>query len=131
MLAGAALCARRAACRAARARRPRCAACWRSVAFALLAAFTALSIMLVAGARDSWLETNRTLAYLAVFAGGARARAAGARALDRAARTASRSAPSCSCALGAADQGLPGVRSRPTRRSPACARRSTTGTASG
>ena len=40
------------------------------LAFALLAAYTALSIIWSLSPSDSWLETNRTLAYLAVFAGG-------------------------------------------------------------
>ena len=40
------------------------------IAFGLLAAYTALSILWSLSPSDSWLETNRTLAYLAVFAGG-------------------------------------------------------------
>ena len=43
---------------------------WALAAFALLAAFTALSITWSLMPADSWLETNRTFAYLAVFAGG-------------------------------------------------------------
>jgi hypothetical protein len=43
---------------------------WVLVAFALLAAFTALSVNWSLMPNDSWLETNRTLAYFAVFAGG-------------------------------------------------------------
>jgi O-antigen ligase/polysaccharide polymerase Wzy-like membrane protein len=39
-------------------------------AFALLAVFTALSVTWSLMPNDSWLETNRTLAYFAVFAGG-------------------------------------------------------------
>ena len=82
-------------------------------ASALLAALTALSIAL--GGRSPptrWLETNRTLAYLAVFAAGvALVRLAGD-ALGRA-----RSAPTCwrrgdRLRLRAADQGLPGVAGR-------------------
>ena len=40
------------------------------LAFGLLAAFTALSIVWSLAPADSWLEANRTLAYLAVFAAG-------------------------------------------------------------
>ena len=39
------------------------------IAFGLLAAYTALSITWSLAPSDSWLETNRTFAYLAVFAG--------------------------------------------------------------
>ena len=39
------------------------------IAFGLLAAYTALSINWSLAPSDSWLETNRTFAYLAVFAG--------------------------------------------------------------
>jgi hypothetical protein len=42
---------------------------WSLAAFALLAAFTALSVSWSLTPSDSWLETNRTFAYLAVFAG--------------------------------------------------------------
>ena len=52
--------------RAARAGRARCTACWAVLAFALLAAYTALSIVWSLAPADSWLEANRTLAYLAV-----------------------------------------------------------------
>ena len=87
MLAGAGAVRRRAArCRARRARRRGCAAAGSLARFALLAVFTALSITWSLMPSDSWLETNRTLAYLAALAGGARARAARARALERAAR---------------------------------------------
>ena len=40
------------------------------LAFGLLAAYTALSIVWSLAPADSWLEANRTLAYLAVLAGG-------------------------------------------------------------
>jgi tetratricopeptide (TPR) repeat protein len=40
------------------------------LAFAVLAVFTALSILWSLVPGDTWVETNRTLAYLAVFAGG-------------------------------------------------------------
>ena len=40
------------------------------LAFALLAVYTALSIVWSLAPADSWLEANRTLAYLAVLAGG-------------------------------------------------------------
>jgi len=40
------------------------------LAFALLAAYTALSIVWSLAPADSWLEADRTLAYLAVLAGG-------------------------------------------------------------
>ncbi len=40
------------------------------IAFALLAAYTALSIVWSLAPADSWLEANRTFAYLAVVAGG-------------------------------------------------------------
>jgi tetratricopeptide (TPR) repeat protein len=40
------------------------------LAFGLLAAFTAFSVMWSLAPSDSWLEANRTFAYLAVFAGG-------------------------------------------------------------
>jgi hypothetical protein len=40
------------------------------LAFAVLAVFTALSVLWSLVPGDSWIEANRTLAYLAVFAGG-------------------------------------------------------------
>jgi O-Antigen ligase/Tetratricopeptide repeat len=40
------------------------------LAFALLAAFTAFSVMWSLAPSDSWIESNRTFAYLAVLAGG-------------------------------------------------------------
>ncbi len=40
------------------------------LAFAALAAYTALSIRWSVAPGDSWLETNRTFAYVAAFAGG-------------------------------------------------------------
>ena len=40
------------------------------LAFALLTVYTALSIVWSLAPADSWLEANRTLAYLAVLAGG-------------------------------------------------------------
>jgi Flp pilus assembly protein TadD len=40
------------------------------LAFGLLAAFTALSVTWSLAPADSWVEANRTFAYLAVFAGG-------------------------------------------------------------
>jgi hypothetical protein len=43
---------------------------WAVLAFALLAAYTALSILWSLAPSDSWLEANRTFAYLATFAGG-------------------------------------------------------------
>ncbi len=43
---------------------------WALAAFAVLAAFTALSVTWSLMPSDSWLETNRTFSYLAVFAGG-------------------------------------------------------------
>jgi hypothetical protein len=43
---------------------------WALLAIALLAVVTALSIVWSIAPSDSWEETNRTLAYLAVFAGG-------------------------------------------------------------
>ena len=70
MLIGAAVCAAALALpRAARAAR---AAARRlgAAAFALLTVLTALSITWSLMPSDSWLETNRTLAYLAAFAGG-------------------------------------------------------------
>ena len=85
MLAGAAAVRRsRCCCRAPGARRRGCAApgCWS--AFALLAAFTALSITWSLMPSDSWLETNRTLAYLAALGRRARARPARPAALERA-----------------------------------------------
>jgi hypothetical protein len=42
---------------------------WAAVAFALLAAYTALSIVWSLAPADSWLEANRVLSYLAAFAG--------------------------------------------------------------
>ena len=42
---------------------------WAVLAFGLLAVYTALSIRWSLAPADSWSETNRTLAYLAVFAG--------------------------------------------------------------
>ncbi|MEA2311723.1 MAG: hypothetical protein QOE28_1691 [Solirubrobacteraceae bacterium] len=42
---------------------------WATAAFALLAIFTALSIVWSLAPSDSWLEANRTFAYLAAFAG--------------------------------------------------------------
>ena len=75
--------------------------------FALLAVFTALSITWSLMPDDSWIEANRTLAYLAAFAGAlALGRLAPARwsavlygiALGAVAL----------CALVAADEGLPG-----------------------
>ena len=58
--------------RAAPDRAPRsgCAAPGSLVAFALLAAFTAFSITWSLTPAESWLETNRTFAYLAALAGG-------------------------------------------------------------
>ena len=44
---------------------------WAAVAFALLAAYTAFSILWSLAPADSWLEANRLLAYLAAFAGAA------------------------------------------------------------
>jgi hypothetical protein len=43
---------------------------WAVLAFALLAVFTALSIIWSLAPADSWLEANRTFAYLATLAGG-------------------------------------------------------------
>jgi len=40
------------------------------LAFAVLAAFTALSVLWSLVPGDSWIEASRTFAYLAVFAGG-------------------------------------------------------------
>ena len=45
-------------------------AAWRWPAWPRLAAVTALSILWSLHPADSWIETNRTLAYLAAFAGG-------------------------------------------------------------
>jgi hypothetical protein len=42
---------------------------WAVLAFALLAAYTALSIVWSLAPADSWLEANRAFAYLAVLAG--------------------------------------------------------------
>jgi hypothetical protein len=42
---------------------------WALAAFAVLAVFTAVSVTWSLMPSDSWLETNRTFAYLAVFAG--------------------------------------------------------------
>jgi hypothetical protein len=42
---------------------------WAVLAFALLAAYTALSILWSLAPADSWLEVNRTFAYLATFVG--------------------------------------------------------------
>ena len=76
-------------------RRRRC--CWRRAASGCGAAgrccccsrspsLTALSIAWAANPSDTWLEANRTFAYLAVFAGGDRARARGPAPLGRGAR---------------------------------------------
>ena len=71
MLAGAApVRARAPRCRAPARTPARLRGAWVLVAFALLAVFTALSITWSLMPSDSWLETNRTLAYLAVLAGG-------------------------------------------------------------
>ena len=43
---------------------------WALLAFAALAAYTAVSIVWSLAPADSWLEANRTFAYLATFAGG-------------------------------------------------------------
>ena len=43
---------------------------WAVLAFALLAAYTALSILWSLAPADTWLEANRTFAYLATFTGG-------------------------------------------------------------
>ena len=42
---------------------------WAVLAFALLAAYTSLSILWSLAPADSWLEANRTFAYLATFTG--------------------------------------------------------------
>ena len=65
MLAGRAAVVAAACLRRARAAR-RCTACRPLLAFALLAAYTALSIVWSLAPADSWLEANRTFAYLAV-----------------------------------------------------------------
>ena len=129
MLGGAALVRRRAA-HAARSRRRSTAALTLLGASTALAAYTALSITWSLSPGDSWLEANRTFAYVAAFAGALalvrlvpRALGGGAerdRARLRAASAGGRCRPRSSPR-----------RSRPTRRSPACASRSATGTRSG
>ena len=70
MLAGGALCAL-AIVVPREARTPaRLRGVWLLGAFALLTAFTALSINWSLTPSESWLETNRMLAYLATLAGG-------------------------------------------------------------
>ena len=66
-------------CRAPPAARPRCCTRARArcrlagaaalVGFALLAAFTAVSVVWSIAPSDSWLEASRTLSYLSLFAG--------------------------------------------------------------
>ena len=130
MLAGAALAARRDRC-AARARAD--APCYGGDALgavALLAVLTALSITWSLAPRTRWLEADRTLAYLAAFAGAlALVRLAPGRWSAVLARRRARLRRRLR--LGAADQGLPRRARRPTRPSPACASRSATGTPSG
>ena len=71
MLVGAALCALALLLPAPGAHAARgCAAPGRSARSRLLAVFTALSITWSLMPNDSWLETNRTLAYFAALAGG-------------------------------------------------------------
>ena len=92
--------------------------------------YTALSILWSLAPADSWSEANRMFAYLAVVRRRRRARAPVPRALGGAAlRRAGRARDRLR--VGAADQGLPGGAGRRRARSPACARRSSTGTASG
>ncbi len=43
---------------------------WAALAFLALAVYTALSILWAVNPSDTWLEANRTLAYLATFCGG-------------------------------------------------------------
>jgi hypothetical protein len=43
---------------------------WAALAFLVLAVYTALSILWAVNPSDTWLEANRTLAYLATFCGG-------------------------------------------------------------
>ena len=113
------------------AARARCTACPAVLAFALLAAYTALSIIWSLAPSDSWLETNRTLAYLAVVRGRA-SRSCGWRPSRWAELLYGVLAGTVvDLRVGAADEGLPGVAGRRTRCSRACARRSSTGTASG
>ena len=75
--------ARRGGARARRRRARPSTAAPRSPPSPALAGLTALSILWSLYPRDSWVETNRTLAYVAAFAAGHRGRAARARALGR------------------------------------------------
>ena len=68
MLLGAVLCAAALLVPRARVRAPARRA-RRSPAVALLAAYTALSIIWSLAPSDSWIEANRTFSYLAAFAG--------------------------------------------------------------
>ena len=71
MLAGARPVRARAASSRATPRTPaRLRGVWLLGAFALLTVFTALSISWSLTPDESWLETNRMLAYLAALAGG-------------------------------------------------------------
>ena len=94
-----------------------------------LAAYTALSITWSLSPADSWLETNRTFAYVAVFAG---ALALVRLVPGRWAAVLSGVALGCVlvCAWAVRPRSSP-RRWRPTRRSRACASRSATGTRSG
>ena len=123
MLVGAGAVRRRAArSRAPRARPRVLRGSWVLVAFALLAVFTALSISWSLMPDDSWLETNRTLAYLAALAGGLALGRLAPGPLERAARPAIAIGAVALVRLGAADQGLPGrARARRAVRPPAAA----------
>ena len=129
MLARRRRCARpRCSCRA-RARPARCTAAARWSPFALLAAYTALSIIWSLAPSDSWLEANRTLAYLAAFAGAmALARLAPGRwaAVLHGIALALRVV----CGWALLTKVFPGALAE-DETSPACARRSATGTPSG
>ena len=94
-------------------------------------AFTALSVLWSLAPADSWIEANRTFAYLAVFAGGIALARLAARPLGGGCVVGVGAGCLLVCALGAADQGLPRARWRRTRPTRGCASRSRTGTRSG
>ena len=76
-----------------RARASACYGGWAVLAFGLLAAYTALSILWSLAPADSWSEANRVFAYLAAFAGARRR--------------------SCGCAPGAGRSSSTGVLAGP------------------
>ena len=98
------------------------------LAFGLFAAFTALSVLWSLTPGDSWIEANRTFAYLAVFAAGI----ALARLLPgRWPAWSWASAPAaCSSAPGRCSPRSSRPRWPPTRRTRDCGSRSRTGTRS-